>query len=561
MTSSSGFYLYLSEIRSVGGLATTSCFLAISRCFRRNISALIWCLAAFAVATWSVDNSSEALANPQNPNGVAVIVGNMEYEHGDVPAVDFAHRDAEAFRRYVIDVLGFDEQNVIFLKDATRTQLFNAIGSPSGTMSDVQARVRTLDSGDGADVIFFYSGHGVPGEDYSSSLLPADVAPHDAQADSYPIVLLIKKLGELKRTKSVRIFLDACFSGTSEAGRLIDASPGMLVPSSPEEVAKNMSVFTAVEKSQIATWDPDAQHGLFTHHILDALYGKADKNGDGKVTVAETKKYLDQHMSSAAWLLNRREQTADLMSRELPATAMTVAVGGEFAPQPKLAKQAPIAQGMAKLVLHTDPANARVRVSGESYVEGMTLTPGTHRLVVEADGHESVQRALNLSKGTGSYLISLCRFETRNETVCVNETKTSYKKERRDETVTIDGSFRYKFRGQEREQIAAMFERRGSRAAKKRLNKGYCNRDYENSPVWELEEELQSKCRRRDGEFRPTSFEYDCSCTKRRCTARGSADCLIETSVKKPVQTVDRVCRDEPREKRVCPAEIVQKLQ
>ena len=38
--------------------------------------------------------------------GVAVIVGSQEYESERVPDVAFAHRDAEAFKRYVLEVLG-----------------------------------------------------------------------------------------------------------------------------------------------------------------------------------------------------------------------------------------------------------------------------------------------------------------------------------------------------------------------------------------------------------------------------------------------------------------------
>ncbi len=80
----------------------------------------------------------------------------------------------------------------------------------------------------------------------------------------------------------------------------------------PEKVADRMMVMTAVTKTQIATWDKKARHGLFTHHLLDALYGKADENGDRKVTAAEAKDYLDRHMTASAWLFNRRVQQATL---------------------------------------------------------------------------------------------------------------------------------------------------------------------------------------------------------------------------------------------------------
>ena len=67
---------------------------------------------------------------------------------------------------------------------------------------------------------------------------------------------------------------------------------------------------------QVASWDEKAKHGLFTKRLLDALAGAADKgdygNGDGKVTVGEVKKYLDDEMTYAARRQFRREQTATI---------------------------------------------------------------------------------------------------------------------------------------------------------------------------------------------------------------------------------------------------------
>ena len=77
----------------------------------------------FAAGTLSV-----AKAEYTNPFGVAVIIGNRTYA-GDIPAVSFAHRDAEAFKRYVVDVLGFDPENVINLRDATQARTWSTFGS------------------------------------------------------------------------------------------------------------------------------------------------------------------------------------------------------------------------------------------------------------------------------------------------------------------------------------------------------------------------------------------------------------------------------------------------
>ena len=57
-----------------------------------------------------------AQAEVTNPDGIAVIIGNKNYHHTE--DVDFAHRDAEEFKRYVVDVLGFDPNRIEVLRDA-----------------------------------------------------------------------------------------------------------------------------------------------------------------------------------------------------------------------------------------------------------------------------------------------------------------------------------------------------------------------------------------------------------------------------------------------------------
>ena len=275
-------------------------------------------------------------AEVTNPHGLAVIIGNRSYT-GDVPPVDYAHRDAQAFQRYVVDVLGFDPANVIHIEDATRRQMFDVFGSPRAMMSDIQARLNILAPQDGSDVVVYYSGHGVPGKEGGASILPANIAPYEAETESYPLALLYEKLGALRYTKTVRVFVEACFSGSSDGGRLEGVSPVYQEPAFPEEVTDKMVILTAVTGKQLATWDNEAGHGLFTHHLLDALYGKGDTDGDGEVTAREAKAYLDRYMTSNAWIRNRRHQDAVLTTRSLSGLALaSAAAGGEFPQRPGL---------------------------------------------------------------------------------------------------------------------------------------------------------------------------------------------------------------------------------
>ena len=135
------------------------------------------------------------------------------------------------------------------------------------------------------------------------------------ELNGYPIDLLYSNLDKLG-AKTMRVYMDACFSGDSPNGMLVRAASGISVkPRMPKKRAgSNMISITAAQGDQFASWDEDAKHGLFTKHLLEALEGKADAkrygNRDGKVTVGEVKNYLDREMTYQARRRYNRDQTA-----------------------------------------------------------------------------------------------------------------------------------------------------------------------------------------------------------------------------------------------------------
>ncbi len=266
-----------------------------------------------------------AAAEVRDPHGVAIVIGNRDYEEPGLASVEFALRDARAFERYALDVLGYAPENVLVLENATRREMFQAFGRPNdppGGPSTVRFRVAP---GGRSDLVVFYSGHGAPGvNDGRGYLLPVDVPARAAQDEGYPVEALYRKLGALaaaegRSAKSVRVFLDACFSGMLPGRRqlFVGASPALPVAALPEGVGDGVTVLTAAGADQLANWDGEARHGLFTRHLLDALYGGADAADygapDGVVTAAEAKAYLDHHMTWAAWDEYETEQTASLL--------------------------------------------------------------------------------------------------------------------------------------------------------------------------------------------------------------------------------------------------------
>jgi len=257
--------------------------------------------------------AAPANAEITNPHGVAVIIGNKAYE-GGLPQVDFAHNDADAFLAFVIDVLGYDPENIIDLRDATKAQLETAFGNERTYKGNLW---RFLDPRGMSDVVVFYSGHGVPSlKDGRGYLLPVNADPNIPEINGYPIDLLYENLTKLQ-ARSIAVYLDACFSGNSHRGMLIRSTSGLSISQVLPGQATEMTVITAAQGDQVASWDLEAERGLFTRYLLEALRGAADGaefgNGDAVVSLGEVQAYLDLHMTRAA----RRE-----FGRNQDATAL-----------------------------------------------------------------------------------------------------------------------------------------------------------------------------------------------------------------------------------------------
>ena len=272
----------------------------------------------------------------RNPDGVAVIIGNRAYQY-DVPEVTYAHRDAEAFRRYVVDVLGFDPENVIHQQDADKATLERVFGNKDNLTGSNLWRLLHPDGL--SDVVVFYSGHGIPGlNDKRGYLLPVNAHPDSAELNGYPIDVLydnLVKLKEQQAVRSVHVFLDACFSGDSGGGRLIASTSAIRVAPLTESMGlEKLTILTAASGKEVASWDKDAKHGLFTHHLLNALYGGGDADANGEVTAVEAKAYLDRHMTRSARRTFGRVQNADL--RGVGTAVLARAIGGMFPVRPAI---------------------------------------------------------------------------------------------------------------------------------------------------------------------------------------------------------------------------------
>ena len=243
-------------------------------------------------------------AEVRNPHGIAVIIGNKTYQNKDIPEVKYADRDAQAIKDYVVDVLGYAEDNIIFLPNATESNLLSVFGSaddPDGKLA------RYMWDGGRSDVFVYYSGHGVPSlKDGQPYLLPVDADPSAVSQTGFSLELLKTNLQKIG-ARSVTVLLDACFSGGSAGGQLLGDASVMTRPASPLPAggAGGLTWIAASGATELANWDNRHRHGLFTEYFLEAVYGRADDpqyggHHDGRITLAAVQDYLDEEMSHFA---------------------------------------------------------------------------------------------------------------------------------------------------------------------------------------------------------------------------------------------------------------------
>jgi hypothetical protein len=237
-----------------------------------------------------VETNIPTAAEP-NPDAVAVVIGNAHYteHHRDVPDVFFAARDARVVREYLTTTYGLEKDNILYYEDAGGA-VFRKV---FGTDSVREGRLAQLVKPGRSDVFVYYSGHGAPDvETRQGYFVPVDAEPGDVRLNGYSLGLFYENLAALE-ARSITVVIDACFSGGSDAGMLVQAaSPIAIRVEGPAAELPNGVVMTSSAGDQISSWYPEKRHGLFTYFFLKGIQGAADADADGLVTAGEMEAYL-----------------------------------------------------------------------------------------------------------------------------------------------------------------------------------------------------------------------------------------------------------------------------
>ena len=249
-----------------------------------------------ASLTSDVDKNIPEVGTANAENTFAVIIANESYNKE--AGVPFAANDGKIFAEYCKRTIGLPETNVRLLTNATLNDMKHEIGWLK----------QVIDTRKGeAKVIFYYAGHGIPDEkDRQAYLLPVDGYGSDATT-GYSLNNLYKELGS-SQSKSVVIFLDACFSGAKREGDMLASARGIALKANRGEPQGNMVVISAAQGDETAYPYKKEGHGLFTYFLLKKM-----QESKGNVTLKELGDYLSEKVSQQSIVVNSKSQTPTII--------------------------------------------------------------------------------------------------------------------------------------------------------------------------------------------------------------------------------------------------------
>lgn len=245
---------------------------------------------------------------------VAVVIGNRNYSSTGTPNIDFAIRDAQVMKEYLVKAFGYDPANIIYLENATLTKLNEVFG----TSDDYKGKLYKWVKPGQSRIVIYYVGHGAPdqqtGEGY---FVPVDANPQYISTSGYKLSTFYENISRIPAAHKI-VVIDACFSGSSANGQLLKGVSGLTarLKSEPKATVATDLLLTSAGMDQVASWYPEKGHSLFTYFFLKGLQGAADTNKDGKITMGEMKAWLNDQVTYMARRLTGNEQQPVMLGKD-----------------------------------------------------------------------------------------------------------------------------------------------------------------------------------------------------------------------------------------------------
>jgi hypothetical protein len=200
----------------------------------------------------------------------AVIAGA---NHGDAGEVElrFAESDAERLGRVLREVGGFAPEDIALLTGSDAGELRRAL-------LDVNIRIRQ--AGDTAMLFVFYSGH-------------ADSEALHLGGSRFAVQEL-KGLVQSSPARARVLVVDACRSGAVTRMKGGVPGPTFAIDLDEASLAEGLAIMTSSAAGEDAQESDQLGASFFTHFLVSALIGAADRDSDGAVTLGEAFGYASE---------------------------------------------------------------------------------------------------------------------------------------------------------------------------------------------------------------------------------------------------------------------------
>lgn len=236
----------------------------------------------------------------KNSNIYALIIANENYDYEQY--VPYAENDGVVVAKYINQTLGIPESNIHVVIDAGLNKMKRELDWLITNASTQNAK----------KIILYYSGHGVPADDLSTSfLLPIDGYAKNPST-GLDLMDVYEELGKL--SSESMIILDACFSGTKRKGGMLVESRGVSIKPKEIQPKGKMIVLSACQGSETAYPIEEQKHGLFTYYLLKEL-----QTTGGDVDMGTLTDYVTKQVKRQSVVINNKKQTPTV----IPSQALT----------------------------------------------------------------------------------------------------------------------------------------------------------------------------------------------------------------------------------------------
>lgn len=228
------------------------------------------------------------------------------------PKLKYCRQDCKALRDELVRRGEFKPENVVMLTDDAARELDRP------TFAQIYDRLpQMLESAGPDDLILVYlSGHGAQFED-AKGKYPCFVPLDGGSRQTCIALSWVSEQMEACSARSKILVLDCCRNDVAQGGKSTNSLQDSLLNASQ---GKGFVTLFSCDAGQRSAEHDKAPNGVYTHYLIEGLAGKADRNGDKKVDVAEAHDYA--HDRTQTWGIQHAQPQEPILRGEFATKAI-----------------------------------------------------------------------------------------------------------------------------------------------------------------------------------------------------------------------------------------------